>query len=217
MNWKKIKKASKGKLLLGTLIVSTLFLFVIIYIFAVLPTNSSPLPVVESIKLLPVAANIEPEPESVSFGTPKRLEIPKINVQADIIPVGLTAEGAMDVPKDQNEVAWFELGPRPGEIGSAVLTGHYGSKKGKGSIFDNLHKLRPGDRIFVEDENGLRTSYIVRESKRFNPNDSALEVFSSDDNQEHLNLITCEGAWNNNLQTFSKRLVVFTELEKNLE
>jgi sortase (surface protein transpeptidase) len=32
------------------------------------------------------------------------------------------------VPVDQRNVAWFNLGPLPGENGSAVISGHYGLK-----------------------------------------------------------------------------------------
>ena len=42
--------------------------------------------------------------------------------------VGLTPGGAMDVPKGPSDVAWFDLGPRPGEVGSAVIAGHEGWK-----------------------------------------------------------------------------------------
>jgi hypothetical protein len=58
-------------------------------------------------------------------GLPVRLKIPSIGVDARIKPVGLTADGAMDVPAGPADVAWFDLGPRPGEIGSAVVAGHY--------------------------------------------------------------------------------------------
>jgi len=49
----------------------------------------------------------------------------------------------MDVPKGLNNIGWFNLGPRPGENGNAVIDGHYGVwKNGKGAVFNNLHKLR---------------------------------------------------------------------------
>jgi len=32
----------------------------------------------------------------------------------------------MDLPKERANVAWFNLGPRPGENDSAVIAGHYG-------------------------------------------------------------------------------------------
>jgi hypothetical protein len=79
--------------------------------------------------------------EQASPGLPVRLKIPSINVDAPIEYVGLTSDGAMDVPKGHVKVAWFNLGPSPGEIGSSVIAGHYGWKNNIPAVFDNLHKL----------------------------------------------------------------------------
>ncbi|MFH0852273.1 MAG: class F sortase [bacterium] len=146
------------------------------------------------------------------FGLPLRLKIPAINVDSAIEYVGLAPNGAMDVPKSQNDVAWFQLGPRPGENGSAVMAGHYGIwKNGKGSVFDNLHKLSKGDKLYVEDDKGMIISFVVRESQSYDPNADARAVFVSNDGKPHLNLITCEGVWNKISRSYSKRLVVFAD------
>jgi len=149
---------------------------------------------------------------SASFEIPVRLIIPKIGVDAFIESLGLTSDGAMDVPKIPNNVAWFNLGPRPGENGSAVIAGHYGFwKNGSGSIFDNLNKLKKGDEIFIEDKKGTITAFVVRELKRYNQNANVPEVFNLNDGESHLNLITCEGIWDKNKKTYSDRLIVFTD------
>ncbi len=151
--------------------------------------------------------------EQARFGLPVRLKIPRINVDSAVEYVGLTSDGAMDVPKERANVAWFNLGPSPGENGSAVIAGHYGIKDGKGSVFDNLHKLSKGDKIYIEDEKGTTTTFVVRENRRYDPKADALDVFSSNDGKAHLNLVTCEGAWNKRTDQYSKRLVVFTDKE----
>jgi sortase A len=149
-----------------------------------------------------------------SFGLPVRLKIPTIEVDATVEQVGLTPKGEMDTPKDPAEVAWLNLGARPGENGSAVITGHYGTwKNGSGSVFDNLHKLKKGDNVYMEDEKGETISFIVRESRSYEPSADASDVFSSDDEGSHLNLITCEGTWNKDLKSYSERLVIFTDKE----
>jgi len=125
--------------------------------------------------------------------------------------VGLTLDGAMDVPKGPDDVAWFSLGSRPGESGSSVIAGHYGWKNGKASAFDNLYKLRKGDTLYIEDDKVVITSFVVRESRRYDPEADASEVFGSNDGRARLNLVTCEGAWDKVSRTYSKRLVVFAE------
>ncbi|MDO8183747.1 MAG: class F sortase [bacterium] len=144
-------------------------------------------------------------------GLPARLKIPTIGVDAAVEYVGLTSDKTMDVPKNPTDVAWFELGPRPGEIGGAVIAGHYGGKKT--SAFDNLYKLRKGDKIYIEDDQGVIISFVVRETRRYDPSADASYVFGSNDGKSHLNLITCEGEWDKVSKTYSQRLVVFTDKE----
>lgn len=152
-----------------------------------------------------------PAQKQASAGLPVRLKIPSINVDSAVEYVGLAPDGTMDVPKNQGDVAWFETGQRPGENGSAVIDGHYGIKDGKGSVFDDLYKLRKGDKLYIEDDKGMTISFVVRESRRYDPQADASDVFSSNDGKSHLNLITCEGVWNKSTQQYSERLVVFTD------
>jgi sortase A len=158
-------------------------------------------------------ANVFSEQEKMDLPLPTRLRIPHINVDANIEPVGLTPEGLVDVPEGPDGVAWFNVGPLPGEIGSAVIDGHSGYKDDKPAVFDNLYKLKKGDKIYVEDEGGGTTIFVVRESQRYKPNTRPAEVFSSGDGGAHLNLITCTGLWDNTEKTHSDRLVVFADRE----
>jgi len=151
--------------------------------------------------------------ERANVGLPVSLKIPVISVDSVVIPVGFTSDGAMDVPKGPTEVAWFNLGPRPGERGSAVIAGHYGWKNNIPAVFDNLNKLRKGDKIFIEDEKGVVAAFIVREIRIYSKDEAAPDVFGSSDSKAHLNLITCTGDWNKEEKTRSERLVVFTDKE----
>jgi LPXTG-site transpeptidase (sortase) family protein len=147
------------------------------------------------------------------YGLPVRLKIPSIDIDSVTEQVGLTSQGAMDVPKNQDNVAWFNAGPRPGENGSAVIAGHFGWKNGKSSAFDDLYKLRKGDKLYIKDEKGQVVVFVVRESRSYDANADASDVFSSSDGKAHLNLITCEGVWDKDRKSYSKRLVVFADEE----
>lgn len=151
--------------------------------------------------------------KKVGVGLPARIRIPKIKVNTAFENVGLTSKGAMDVPKGPVKVGWFNRGPRPGEIGSAVVAGHYGWKNGLPAVFDFLYKLKKGDKIYVEDENGVVTTFVVREVRNYDPKADATKVFGSSDGKAHLNLITCGGIWDKNVKQFSKRLIVFADKE----
>lgn len=176
-------------------------------------TTSNSVPIASNIASLlkQEKTNLPASPEN--FSLPARLLIPKIKVDAAMENVGLTSKGAMGAPKGPNNVAWFKLSPRPGEIGSSVLDGHSGWRGGRTAVFDNLHKLKRGDKIYVEDKNGKKVSFVVQGLKSYDPKADATAVFTSLDGLSHLNLITCEGIWNEVTRSRSKRLVVFSEKE----
>lgn len=153
-------------------------------------------------------------PKQTNQGIPVRLKIPAINVDINLESVGLTPQGDMDISKGPTNAAWFNLGPRPGETGSAVIDGHYGWwKNGVPAVFENLNKLRTGDKIYIEDQTGATTAFVMRDAKKYNPDADASDVFSSNDGQSHLNLITCNGVWNSIQKSYSDRLVIFTDKE----
>jgi len=150
--------------------------------------------------------------EQHDYDLPVRIKIPMIGVDAAVEYVGINKDGEMGVPAGPYGVAWYHLGTRPGEIGSAVMTGHYGTwRNGSGSVFDNLNKLQAGDKIYIEDNRNNIIIFVVREKREYNPNSDAAEIFTSDDGRAHLNLITCEGVWDKASQSFSQRLVVFSD------
>lgn len=197
--------ASRQKVLLAILMGLALFGVLIFYLI----TETSLL----RSSALPTQTALSSSQERPRAPLPVRLTIPKIAVDSAVEYVGMTPEGEMDVPKNQDDVAWFELGPRPGENGSAIIAGHYGRRGGEVSAFDNLYTLRKGDKVYVENEKGETISFVVRGTRRYDPTADASDVFISGDGEAHLNLITCEGVWDEDSQTYPLRLVVFTDKE----
>jgi len=150
-------------------------------------------------------------PRQTVAGIPARIKIPSIKVDAVVEHVGLTPTGAMDVSKSPNNAAWFDQGPRPGEIGSSVIDGHSGWKNNIPATFDYLYKMKKGDKIYIEDANGATTTFVVTRLKTYGKNKDASEVFYSKDGKAHLNLITCAGVWNEISKSSPNRLVVFAD------
>jgi len=142
-----------------------------------------------------------------------RLVISNIAVDAAIEYVGVALDGTMGVPKGPDNVAWFQFGPRPGEVGSAVIAGHYGWKDNRPAAFDKVFTLQKGDTLSVQDDKGKMITFVVRESRLYDPKGDANDVFVSTDGKAHLNLITCEGVWDAVSKSYSKRLVVFADKE----
>lgn len=151
--------------------------------------------------------------EQIKMNLPIRFKIPSINVVSNFESVGLTKDGAMDVPKGPANVAWYNLGPMPGAVGSSVLAGHSGWKNGIPAVFDNLYKVKIGDKIHVENANGQVTTFVVKKKSTYKSDADAYNVFNSSDGISHLNLITCSGDWDKINKVHSERLVVFADKE----
>jgi LPXTG-site transpeptidase (sortase) family protein len=171
--------------------------------FLKLPVAGTGVPVSSAYSSIPV-------PGGVSQGLPVRLEIPSIGVDSFIEDAYITPEGAMEVPAGTVDVAWFALGPHPGQVGSAVIGGHFGIESGVPFVFYNLSKLKAGDDIYIVDDEGNTITFVVNSTALFAANADATTVFTSNDGLAHLNLITCEGIWNEIAGEYPDRTVVFT-------
>jgi len=190
---------------LGVPLVSLCATFIFLYLFTPVryqppePALATPTVVVQK----PVTAP--------AVTVPVRLAIKTIAVDAKVNPTGLTVNGDMAIDSNPQELAWYQLGPKPGEVGNAVIAGHYGWKDGVASVFNDLNRMKPGDVISTYDAAGLAVDFAVTSIRMYNPHDDATQVFVSTDNKAHLNIITCQGSWNNSQRTYSERLVVFTD------
>lgn len=147
-----------------------------------------------------------------SVGVPLTLTIPSIGVTAPVEQVGLDDKKAMDVPKNVDGVGWYNLGTKPGDLGSAVVAGHMDKVTGEPAVFYDLEKVKIGDEILVMDEKQIQYRFKVTGSYSF-PFDKLplTEIFASTD-KSRLNLITCGGEWDAKKKNYSNRLVVYTEL-----
>lgn len=149
-----------------------------------------------------------------SVSRPVTFVIPKIGVNTPVESVAMDSKGNMDVPKDAANVAWYNLGPKPGETGSAVLAGHYDDPSGAPAVFYNLGSLQVGDELEVSDENGTKYIYSITGKESYPVDTFPISVVFGPSDKPILNLITCEGVFNTSAATYSHRLVVFSELKE---
>ncbi len=143
----------------------------------------------------------------VAVELPRRIRIPSIGVEAGFEYVGLTADGAMDIPKDPNEVAWYSLGPRPGEPGNAVIAGHV-DWGGKTAVFWRLDDLKAGDVVQVVAVDERVYEFVVLWQRWYDAEAAPVaEVFAQSDANE-ITLITCGGVFDRKSRQYLSRLVV---------
>ncbi len=147
-------------------------------------------------------------------GIPTNILINSINVKANIESVGIDNKGRMDVPKKVENVAWYNLGPKPGSIGSAVIAGHLDAPNGSPAVFFKLTFLKPGDEIEVIDSKGNNFIFVVQSKEIYDYDKLPLNEVFADTSGKKLNLITCNGSWDNDDKNYLKRLVVYSVLKE---
>ncbi len=130
----------------------------------------------------------------LSASQPKRLRIPRIDVNTKVGKVGRTSNGEMDVPKGKhiNDAAWFDESPTPGQYGASVIDGHIDTDNGP-SVFFRLGKLRHGDKIKITRKDDTKVTFVVDKTRGY-PDRNNLPVgrlLGGDVDHPGLRLVTC--------------------------
>lgn len=138
--------------------------------------------------------------------TPARLLIPRINVDAAVEARGLDSNRNMDIPKSFRDVAWYRLGPAPGQPGNALINGHVNWWTGD-AVFTRLNQVRAGDEITVVRADGGTVRFKVTGKTVVDANARIASLFEPSP-VATLTLITCSGVWNPLTQSNTQRLLV---------
>lgn len=146
-------------------------------------------------------------------GLPIKIIIPKINLDSDIEPEGLGTDGLMVIPTEGKSVSWFKLGTKPGDIGNAVIAGHYETIQGP-AVFYNLKNLNIGDEINVLDSAGNKLIFKINNIEIVDVGAFDVQKVYGTGNNKSLNLITCNGNYNPNIKSYDKRLIVYSNLSE---
>lgn len=145
-----------------------------------------------------------------AIGDPSRLVIPAINVDAKIVPVGLTSDGSMQTPST-GKVGWYELGPVPGEQGPAVLIGHVDNTKGA-DVFYRLKRLEPGDEIYVWGDDDSPAVFVVDSLEEHLKIDLPKDRIWEYTGTAVIRLITCGGTFDRTTHHYLSNLIVYGHL-----
>ena len=143
---------------------------------------------------------------------PVSLTIPLIGVKTQLVKLGLTADGALQVPSSTTVAGWYTGAPRPGDIGSAVIVGHVDSLTGPG-VFYRLSELRPGNRIFVLRADGTTVAFRVTAVRAYQKDAFPTHDVYGPVPDAELRLITCGGDFDAATGHYLSNVVVYaTEL-----
>jgi hypothetical protein len=150
------------------------------------------------------AAPVAPLPQ----GAPANVRIPALGVDAALVPLGLEADGSMQMP-DFGLAGWYAEGPRPGHPGPAVVAAHVDSWAGP-DVFYRLRELSPGDEVVVSYDTGDEAVFEVVSSERLPkeelPGDRIWPVTAD----PLLTLITCGGDFDRSIRSYRDNVIVYT-------
>lgn len=148
----------------------------------------------------------------VAQGTPPtRISIPALDVDADVLQVGMADDITMEVPEDISIVGWFMHSAFPGaDEGSSVFVGHRDGRKDPNGVFRHLEQLDRGDLLVVWDESGQRRTYRVHSNELVSRTEfpqRAPDLFQLHGTQRIV-LLTCGGSYDRAAGGYQANVVV---------
>ena len=123
-------------------------------------------------------------------GVPRRITITAAGSSGPVDRMGVS-HGELRVPPP-GRAGWFDGGPRPGEIGRAVIVSHVDSKEGPALFFSLLQQPR-GSRITVRDSRGVTRRFAVVRRRQIEKSHFPAGSVYGPSRRRMLVLVTCGG------------------------
>jgi sortase (surface protein transpeptidase) len=160
----------------------------------------------------PVSANTIANYQ-VAPDLPRYIRIPKLDVYARVLQVGVTSSGALATPSNVFDTAWYTGSAKPGDAGATLIDGHVSSWTTNG-VFYGLKNLVAGDQINIEKGDGTKLNYTVVTTQAYPADkvDMSALMKPVTTGKSGLNLITCGGKYDSKSGEFTQRIAVFAAL-----
>jgi len=148
-----------------------------------------------------------PPPPPAPVADPVGISIPAIDVDAEIVPVGLNADGSMETP-EFGLAGWYTEGPKPGEAGPGVIVAHVDSRGGP-DVFYRLNDLAPGDEITVSQADGATKTWRVESREQTDKDALPADRIWNGAADPVLRLITCGGIFDRSVGHYEDNIIVY--------
>ncbi|MEI6327243.1 MAG: class F sortase [Candidatus Roizmanbacteria bacterium] len=155
---------------------------------------------------------LTPSPTPIML--PVYVSIPAIGIQnARVEYLSVTSDGVMETPQQSGDVGWLQIGPKPGENGASIFSGHYDDQMGQPAIFYNLKYAQIGSEIIIGMSDGSERRYVVNFIGEIDAYLNNVDAITRQTDVPSLTLVTCHGTWDVARHIYSKRLVVYASVK----
>ena len=171
------------------------------------PTPEAPLPVAE-VDVPTASASLDQNqvPQALA---PQRIRVESLGIDMAIEPVGLAADGAMELPKDPSLAAWYRFGPSPASTaGATVVAAHVDSLIYDIGPFAQLASATAGTEIVVTTEDGQDRRYAVESVQTVTKQDVPWDAIFDRSGPSRLTLVTCGGEFDYDARTYLSNVIV---------
>lgn len=152
-------------------------------------------------------------PKHNRVARPYWLLIPAIGVSSNLVRLGLTAQGTLQVPPTAAVAGWYARSPRPGQVGSSIIAGHIDSRLGPG-VFYHLNQLRRGEYVYIIRANHTVAVFEVTSLRTYPKSGFPAKAVYGPVPDSELRLITCGGTFDFATGSYLSNVVVYATLIK---
>ena len=149
-----------------------------------------------------------PQAQTPKDPAPRFLTVAGTTINMPIVEVGVSPDGAMEIPEPFEEAGWYRFGPAPGAAaGTAVVAAHVDTTSDS-APFSQLKSLAPGTLVTVQREGAPPLTFRV----------TGVELMAKDafdgtsifrrDGPHQLKLVTCGGRWLDEQQDYGDNVIV---------
>ena len=152
-------------------------------------------------------------PNGTSGDTGLSVDIQKIGAQSSLVPLGLNPDKTLQTPSlDQvQQAGYYSGGPKPGDIGPAVIMGHINGN-GKKGVFARLAELKAGDKVTIT-RDGKPLSFTINRVDTVPKDRFPTAQVYSDTQGPEIRLITCGGDLDRGAKSYLSNVVAYGTLD----
>ncbi|MGV8978813.1 MAG: class F sortase [Cellulomonas sp.] len=141
---------------------------------------------------------------------PVAVSIPSLRIEVPVDPVGVQADGQMQIPPLAERAGWYRYGsvPRDPE-GTTVIAAHVDSVASAGlGPFVRLRDVAVGAQVTVTLADGTSAAFTVEQVNIVSKTDVPWDQVFVRDGAPRLVLITCGGAWQPAVRHYADNVIV---------